>query len=122
MLHSELCGETKKSRRKRSTQRSDSMGLCCSFKNIPEYVDLFGYPFQKYNFVLLIMVITVLSFEEYGWWGIGLFLVSFTTYTLCKGPSYTSEVVRGVVKEDLMPNAHLEDGYGAHDVRRRHVL
>lgn len=109
-------GETKQqSRRKRSMQRS-SMGLCCSFKNIPEYIDLFGYPFQKYNFVLLIMVITVLSIEEYGWWGIGLFLVSFTTYTLCKGPSYTNEVKR-VAKEDL------EDGYGAAcDVRRRHVL
>ena len=119
-------GETKHPpRRKKSTQRSDRMGLCCSFKkNIPEYVDLFGYPFQKYNFVLLIMVITVLSIEEYGWWGIGLFLVSFTTYTLCKRPSYyTSEEARGVAKEDLYNmTSTLEDGYGAHDVRRRRVL
>ena len=115
-------GETKQQqRRKKSTQRSSSMGLCCSFKNIPEYIDLFGYPFQKYNFVLLIMVITVLSIEEYGWWGIGLFLVSFTTYTLCKGP-YTNEA-RGDAKEDLYNmQSNIEDGYGAHDVRRRHVL
>jgi len=118
-------GETKQQpRRKRLTQRSSgTMGLYCSFKNIPEYIDLFGYPFQKYNFVLLLMVITVLSIEEYGWWGIGLFLVSFTTYTLCKGPSYTSEVVRGTAKEDLHRIANIEDGYGAAcDVRRRHVL
>jgi len=118
-------GDTKQQqRRKRSTQRSDSLGLCCSFRNIPEYIDLFGYPFQKYNFVLLIMVITVLSIEEYGWWGIGLFLVSFTAYTLCKGPSYTNEVVRGAAKEDLYNvTSSLEDGYGtACDVRRRHVL
>ena len=116
-------GETKQQpRRKKSTQRSDSMGFCCSFENIPEYIDLFGYPFQKYNFVLLLMVITALSIEEYGWWGIGLFLVSFTVYTLCKGPSYTNEEARGVEKEDLHHISNLEHGYGAHDVRRRHVL
>jgi len=115
-------GETKQQqRRKKSTQRSSSMGLCCSFKDIPEYIDLFGYPFQKYNFVLLIMVITVLSIEEWGFWGTGLFLVSFTVYTLCKGPSYASEA-RGVAKEDLHRIANIEDGYGTHDVRRRHVL